>query len=517
MAESDVWAASPVDAAAMYGLGAHFWRLLTDADHLVSLPVTPLVYKDAEFRLEGGLDARRAAVLAEFSELANRIPTHPVWSPPATTHLWDVYGEVLTADLARSALTPDERARYDAALGYLYDPDPASGTPVPSQVLRDYRATRQAWLDAETEYHRAEEAASLSSDQAARDHWTRVDEPRLAQVRDDAMSAWQTGGHKADVEDALRESSELAAKSPSALWKRCRDVFNPNISTQYSTAPNGLRYAPTYYSPAGALDTPWTQVTIGRELFLTLAAQAPRAFAVALGSRATDDSVFSLSFEYRVVSLVRPWLDRPLDLFASRAWRFPSGARELSDGATPPAGRCTSYVDSVALARRVHLVREAHQYGAAASGENTWPPMTTVAWDTGRTGVPLEDADLRWVHSPDTAHLSAGPRSGVVPLGLRDYDTLDGRSLSPLVYDQTPLPADQLTPGSVFAVRTPRGLLVKVQILDYGPDLHIRFQEYEMTTSAAWASDTEDDDVFIAALACRRLPKSPDPDGTLPW
>ncbi|MBK3580876.1 hypothetical protein JHN63_45310, partial [Streptomyces sp. MBT65] len=97
-----VWAASPVDAAAMFGLGAYFGDLLTDPTHLVGVPATPVVYQDSMFRFGGALDSARATVWAEFCELVNRIPTQPVWTPPATTHLWSVYGEVLAADLARS-------------------------------------------------------------------------------------------------------------------------------------------------------------------------------------------------------------------------------------------------------------------------------------------------------------------------------------------------------------------------------------------------------------------------------
>ncbi|MGJ5897126.1 hypothetical protein ACSCBZ_35020 [Streptomyces niveiscabiei] len=519
MDELGVWAASPVDAASLFGLGAHFWRQLTDADHLVSLPVTPLVYKDAEFRLEGGLDARRAAVLAEFSELANRVPTHPVWTPPVTPHLWDVYGEVLAADLARSSLTPEERTRYDAAIDYLYDPDPATGDPVPSAALRAYRAARQTWTDADREYRRAEDAAWMSTDPAARDRWARIEEPDLRQKRDDAMDAWQTAGRKAEVEDALRESSELAAKSPSATWKRHRDAFNPNAPGQFSTAPNGLLYAPTYYSPSAALDTPWTEVRLTRELFLTLADQAPAAFSAALGHRATDHSVSQLAFEYRVVSVVRPWLDPPMDLFGSRAWRFSSGVRELSDGGDPPKGRCPSYVESIALARNVHLTREAHTYSPAAVAENNWPPMGTFDFDTGRMNVGMDQASVRWEWTGDGtgAQLVPGTDTGIAALGTVDYDTLDGRALDRLRYRDAPVPGTGLAPGSVFAVRTRRKKLVKIQVLAYGPELAIRDQEYELTASSMVASDTAPDDVFIAAFACRRLPKSPDPDGGLQW
>lgn len=45
----------------------------------------------------------------------------------------------------------------------------------------------------------------------------------------------------------------VASKSPAATWKRHRDTFSPNLPDQFSTAPNGVRYAPTFYAPRGGV------------------------------------------------------------------------------------------------------------------------------------------------------------------------------------------------------------------------------------------------------------------------
>lgn len=516
-----VWSASPVDAAAMFGLGAYFRSLLTDSEHLVSVPVTPVVHQDSTFRFGGALDAPRATVWSEFCELVNRVPTQPTWAPPSTVHLWGIYGEVLGADLARSTLTPEEHQRYDTAVAYLYDTGP-DGVFVPSPALRDYRTARQTWLQADTDYHQAEQTAAMSTDPAARDHWTHVDEPRLRQARDDAMDAWQTAGHKAEVEDALRETSELASKAPSSIWKRHRDTFNPNLPDQYTTAPNGTRFAPTYYSPDGALDDPWSRVVLSEDMLRTLAAQTPAELKSAFGDRATDDTVFSLAFEYRVVSVLRPWLDPPMELFGSRAWRLSSGVAALSDGASPPHGRCPSYVESVALARNVELIRQAVGY-TQTPGETTLHGTWTLDLDNGIAGGDMNTADLWWEWMTETtAQLVPSSHAGIVNLGQVDYDAFDGHRLSTLTYGSTPLTgnpnaSNQLVTGDVFAVRTTEGRFAKVQVVQYGYDLQLRWVAYQQATSAMQSTVTGPDDVFLAGFVCRQLPKSPDPDPVLSW
>jgi hypothetical protein len=512
--------ATAVDSSAMLGLVARLHQLLTDDDHLVGVPAVPTVYPDSRLRFDGPLDVAGANTLAEFSELLNRIPTFPVWSSTAIVHLWDVYGEILAADLAQSSLTSEEQHSYEAATAYLYETG-ANGS-VPSAALRDYRSARQTWLQADVDYRQAQQAASMSADPNVRDQWTRVDEPRLRQVRDDAFTAWQTTGHKDQVEDALRELAELASKSPSATWKRHRDTFSPNLPDQYSTAPNGVRYAPTFYAPASTLDAPWSHAVLPRDVLLALVGQAPPEVTAALGG-AIDDSVQSLAFDYSVVSVVRPWLDPFMELAGSRGWRLPDGAAPLSDGGDPPRGRCPAYVESVALARNLQITRRSSDPEVVSSGETALKGTWIMDLDNGVQGGDMFEGDIWWEQLTETsAQMTPGRRATIVNLGVTDFDGIGLNQLEPLVYGTTPIPgnpdaSNQLIDGDVFAVMTSEGNFAKVLVVKYGYNMLIRWTTFRWSKPADTQSTTKPEDIYLAAFVCRRLPKCPDPDPSLSW
>lgn len=517
---SDETHATSVDSSAMLGLAARLHQLLTDDEHLVGAPAVPNVYPSGRLRFDEPLDVSQANTLAEFSELVNRIPTQPEWSPTAITHLWDVYGQILAADLARSSLTSEEQKTYDEATAFLYETGANGSTP--SAALLEYRAAQQTWLQADIAYRQAEQAASMSADPAVRDQWTKVDEPRLRQARDDALTAWQTTGHKNQVEDALREISELASKSPAATWKRHRDTFSPNLPDQFSTAPNGVRYAPTFYAPRGALDSPWSRAVLPRDVLLASVAQAPPEIVAALGGGVAD-SVQSLAFDYCVVSLVRPWLDPFMELVASRGWRLPAGTTPLSDGGDPPQGTCPTYVESVALARNIDITRRSSSPEVVSSGETALKGTWIMDLDTGVQGGDLFEGDIWWEQLTETsARMTPGRRARITNLGVTDYDGLGLDRLEPLAYGDTPIPGDpggnnELVDGDVFAVMTSEGNFAKVLVVKYGYNMLIRWTTYKWTAPAETDTTTGPDDVYLAAFVCRRLPLCPNPDPSLSW
>lgn len=512
--------ATAVDSSAMLGLAARLHQLLTDDDHLVGTPAVPNVYQDGRLRFEEPLDAAQANTLAEFSELVDRIPTYPVWSSTAIVHLWDIYGEILAADLAQSSLTSEEQKNYEAATAYLYET--AGNGSTPSAALQEYHAAQQAWLQADIGYRQAKQTASMSADPGVRDQWTKVDEPRLRQVRDDAMTAWQVTGHKNQVEDALREVSELASKSPAATWKRHRDTFSPNLPDQFSTAPNGVRYVPAFYAPRGALDTPWSRVVLPRDVLLASVAQAPTEMAAALGG-AIADSVQSLAFDYCVVSLVRPWLDPFMELVGSRGWKLPAGAPPLSDGGDPPQGRCPAYVESIALARNIEVTRRSSDPEVVSSGETALKGTWVMDLDNGTQGGDMFEGDIWWEQLTETsARMTPGRRARIANLGVTDFDGIGLDQLEPMTYGTTPIPGDpggnnQLIDGDVFAVMTSEGNFAKVLVVKYGYNMLIRWTTFRWSRPADTHITTGPDDIYLAAFVCRRLPLCPNPDPSLSW
>jgi hypothetical protein len=514
-------AATSLDASVLLGLGLRLRQLLADADHLVAVPVVPTVYPDSRLRFDGPLDAAGANTFAEFSELVNRVPTQPVWSPGLSRHLWDIYGEILDADLAQSSLTTGEQQRYAAASAFLYDAT-ANGGSAASPALQAYRSARDAWLQASIAYRQAQQAASMSSDQAVRDNWTQVDEPRLRQTRDEAMTVWQTAGQKNEVEDALREVSELTSKSPSATWKRHRDTFSPDLPDQFATAPNGTRYAPTFYTPSGALDSPWSRVLLSRDELLALVSQGPNEVTSRLGG-GIDDATRSVAFDYYVVSLVRPWLDPFLELAGSRAWRLSENTEAFSDGADPPHGRCTSYVESVVFARNIDAVRREASVGVVSSGDCVLKGTWVLDLDNGVQGSDMFNGDIWWEQlTQTTAQMTPGERARIVNIGPGNYDALGLAQLEPLTYGATPIPGNsegenQLIDGDVFAVMTSEGNFAKVLVVKYGYNMLIRWTTYKWSTPADQHHATNSNDIYVAGYVCHLLPKCPNPDSSLTW
>ncbi|MFM9700052.1 hypothetical protein [Streptomyces europaeiscabiei] len=102
--------------------------------------------------------------------------------------------------------------------------------------------------------------------------------------------------------------------------------------------------------------------------------------------------------------------------------------------------------------------------------------------ETGIEASGMGRADVWWRHLP------SGGRELVPLLGARlcamgavGYDALSHRELVALTYHSASIPGhplgeNKLTTGSVIAVRTRSGQLVKMQVQAYGHDLQIRWQ-----------------------------------------
>ena len=95
--------------------------------------------------------------------------------------------------------------------------------------------------------------------------------------------------------------------------------------------------------------------------------------------------------------------------------------------------------------------------------------------------------DIWWEHAaefPTDSQMTPKDFARIAHLGLVDFDGLDAAALSALTYGDTSLNGDEnpgpnlLATGHVFAVETTEGNLAKVQVLDYGYDLQVRWVTY---------------------------------------
>ncbi|RKN46696.1 peptidoglycan-binding protein [Streptomyces hoynatensis] len=444
-----------VDAGAVAAVAARLRRALAAEGTVVSVPALVTGY-DAEalgFAGAGPATAEQARAAAEFAELVNRVPlAAPVWSRAGTEHLWDVYRDVLGAELAATTLSAEEQGRYSAALSLLYRF--AQGRRVPSRVYLDYQSTRHAALAAQ-----AALAAGEGTDR----------EPALRQARDAALQRWRVEGRRAEVEAALLDLDTLGDKDPGQVWAGYRTQFDPGPgSADWATGLDGSRYAPTGFAPAGILDQPWSQLSID-------AAELPETAA----------RIESLSFEYALVDVVRPWLDPAM--FRSRAWRFPAGAQPLSDGADPPSGRCPAYVESVVLVRSLRVVCAPSPAGGGQGpgggvepGGGEGPGAGGQERPTGLGFLDPAFATLVLRAAPEEGH---APAPDVLAEGVRRWQRVVGAHEFAAAEAPEPVPPEP-TPAA------PADRAV---------------------------STTPPSTVLLAAFVLRLLPACPNPDPALVW
>ncbi|MFH8471077.1 hypothetical protein [Streptomyces sp. NPDC017991] len=538
-----------LDVAVVAGLLAKVRQLSSQPGHVVKAPPSTYAYKADHLRFSAKQPTYEQKVTyAEFSRLVNRLPEG---TPSGWKHagfLWDIYGTVLNAKLAKSDLTPQEQTSYDEARKYLY-----TESSEPSEHLKDYRKYRDAYFHARLAYSQGEQAAKNSHDPKAIKQWKEVDEPRLAAARNDALSNWESLGHKEKVEEYLQTLASLGAKSPAQEWGRFRKAFDPARLNDWSTAPNGSKYAVSPFSPGDeVLDKEWPRLRVGRQEFLELL----KSGGSGIDPSSVDLRITSFAFDHCPVDVVRPWFEHPMTMFGSRAWKWwrPEEEAPLSDGGAPPTGRCPAYVESVALTRNITVYRTVtgRESDAAHAGVPELPLYSAPVdgrdeeeidirhtgrqeWGNGyalsmETGL-YQHRDNGWETRTDwwlqiekrgnelwyTVNLAPSVRWGFLPPEAK-YEDVTYQDLKKVHFGRDELQFVQgsvLSEGYLLAATTRSGDLVKWVFSATGEDWNpkIRWTTYSKASHQSTAPET----IYLAALKCRLLPKSPDPDPNLPW
>lgn len=480
-----------IDAIAIKGIAAKVQQVLALPGTILSFPLQPIAYAkdDLHFLAAGGLSATQAQTLAEFSELVNRVPVAgQVWRDDGTgRHLWDVYGQMLGAELASSQRNTQEEARYQQALGYLRTAGP-DGLDHPSPALTSYRAYQSAYITA------------LSASRVGQDG---PDADALKAASDRALADWKLEGHKDEVEEELLTMLTLGDKDPSVVWSNYRTQFDPSQPTEYQTAPNGLRYATTGFAPTGVMDVPWVQIKLSRDDLVAASANASTELVNALGGSDVE-SIHEVSFEFIAVDVMRPWFDAAM--FGSRGWRL-SGAGPLSDGASPPTGSCPAFVTRVVFARNISVSRAKTDAGEATPSIAFAEPVTVKFAKNRIVPPPIFVAEPPPLISLVNLRIQPS-RIAARPEGL--MRRLPDRG-NVVLGDEQP----------VLRARTLKADIDVVQRFDFP----IRKLPVVVNTPPIVVKPSPGDDVvttppefvFIMALQCQLLGATPNPDPNLPW
>ncbi len=223
------------------------------------------------------------------------MPSGPVWPTVDTGPLWQEYTRILQqAQLANEQRTPDEETQDQAALAYLYVM--TGGVQAPSAAVVAYDQYRDAYLNAKQQYTARSIAAQSSSDPAVKSQFA-TDQPSLQAAVDAALTAWETAGCKAPVEEARRTEQSLGALSPATTWSQWTQNCDPDVVAQ--TDLEGGQFMPTAFAPSSVIDGGlWQQFTLGGTEVAQLVQGAPAQLAARLGAGDSVD-VASVDFSAR--------------------------------------------------------------------------------------------------------------------------------------------------------------------------------------------------------------------------
>ena len=311
-----------------------------------------------------------------------------------------IYERVLTQSrVAKQDLTPEEEAKVVAIRDRLYPAttrtDADTGETITERaegpLIRGYKKHMAAYGAALTAYN----AARLNGGVAFA-----LDEPVLfANVRL-ALDAWETAGHRSELEAQMATLSQITARDLT-LWKR--DVIERLRKAKLNDPLLG-EFQFTTLVPGDFLrdDVGWTKLDFAEEHVdkhlekhhTEFKVEASLVGGLKLGGSAdyTKDvqksldhmTSFKMSFELCQIPLVRAGFDPTF--LESRAWKLGDSAlelTELSDGKVPPKGMLPGYPTAVIFIRNVSIASdeitaaktEIEQH-IAAKGRIGWGPFS---------------------------------------------------------------------------------------------------------------------------------------------
>ena len=147
----------------------------------------------------------------------------------------------------------------------------------------------------------------------------------------------------------------FARNAPLMQWAEWKKSYNPDIDVL--TDPENMSFAITGFAPNNIFDQgDWNKMSLDRGQIAALAEEAPAELKRMFQPLPTASPIESVSFEYRSVGIVRPWFESAV--FRARFWRM-DDSPPLSDGATPPRGRCPNYITAMVFARNIMVTSRA--------------------------------------------------------------------------------------------------------------------------------------------------------------
>jgi hypothetical protein len=551
-----------MDAVAQLALMTKAKLVFESEDTFLSFPArSPLSYSAKNLQFAKAATPETLITYSEFSRETNIIPRGPIFQIEEGESLWEMYTEIFkNAEIAQSTLTPDEAAEYQNAISLLRSDTP-DGLHADSPQLALYKQYRDASIKANEEYLNRKTSAGLSNDPAVKSQWNDTDEPLLRQQAAQIDADWTNNGFKAEVEHAQMIETQCASRSPDLQWNEWSSSFDPKLDLM--TDPNSQQFAITSFSPYDVFDNDdWSLFELNSDEIAQLVNQAPPELKQILGANAANSKIDSISFEYRSVSVARPWF-RP-EVFSARFWRFSNASQLLSDGGNPPNGLCPAYVAALVFARNIQVTtREssgALRHAPVASLPpvfRTLPKPMVATAGAGHAVIPIKKAVIPTAVPPrptpthavaTAAHAAATHAAAQAPHVQAKPVPHPAASVTPKNFHTAASPvrmnsvaALRIPPAIGHPPATPLSVHPKVSTSasvghnDHAPLVvtHpgvkpattpvivvpkvVPASTQPVVTPQKTVTILNKDDVSIIAFICKRLQKAPDPDPTMQW
>ena len=322
-----------------------------------SFPVSKETFYFMEPAKHGLGNNETAQWMMNFDKTFNFVATVDDVITSTPDELDQVYYETLKGcEPAASRRTPEQEARYAAALAYLQQTVPGDdGQPV--LVLDNYQRYENAYREAVSRYKNskiAAESAQGAGADAIQQDWQTAG-PILQRACDAALLSWETKGRRTEVEGQLATFITLSGSSPGkAIADMQSDYELFGKATALDPLANEINYLPTQFSPINFYedDVPWQTLSLDKSEINSLLQRAPAHLRNMFELGGSTD-IENMTVEYTVVEIVRNWFHYQ-DFMLQRFWKLAPGATPLADAAGH--GRLPAFPDKLVFVRNVKIV-----------------------------------------------------------------------------------------------------------------------------------------------------------------
>jgi Carboxypeptidase regulatory-like domain len=309
--------------------------------------------------LQSGSEARKyLKEQSEFSFTSNSVLRKPnIWSVDSDNLLYNSYKNILENALIidPDVLTQEETAKLEIAKNVLFDSE--GNDSVKYAAYKTY-AVRSFELDKRIIDHNALRSAIAPTDTSALERWN-VDFTSLTNQKKELQIEWQVKGFKSAVESSKTVYDTIIFGKSSFIekWNDAKNIklASPNLQTDEF----GVEFLVTTCIPNSICDfqSPiWKKVTISKpeiaQLTQSFTEQVPAAVLQEFGD--LQPELDSITFEYCIIDIIRPWFDETI--LNNRYWKLQDNSTVVSSGDDTMSGQIPAYPVKIILSKNIDLV-----------------------------------------------------------------------------------------------------------------------------------------------------------------